>query len=146
MDSLYNCLFLFCALPPANCKLSKLCNFLLYFVNIGTFSAKIVIIVTATWIWTWITLQFVILPFLQYIVPIAITSKLTSLQRSWVVMPPTDITPNIDMGPFELSYSSMAYNKIPVSEYRSKNTGLTVVLAEVEGPVVNGFFCVGMCK
>lgn len=58
-------------------------------------------------------------------------------------MPPTDITPNVDMGAFELSYSLKAYNKIPVSEYKSKNTGLTVVIAEVEGPIVNGFFCVG---
>lgn len=61
-------------------------------------------------------------------------------------MPPTDSTPNIEMGAFELSYSLLAYDKIPVSEYKSKNTGLTVVLAEVEGPVVNGFFCVGMHK
>lgn len=59
-------------------------------------------------------------------------------------MPPTDSTPNIGMGAFELSYSLLAYNKIPVSEYKSKDTGLTVVIAEVEGPVVNGFFCVGM--
>lgn len=58
-------------------------------------------------------------------------------------MPPTDNTPSIDMGAFELTYSLLAYNKIPVSEYKSKDTGLTVVLAEVEGPVVNGFFCVG---
>lgn len=67
-----------------------------------------------------------------------------TLTFTWFVMPPTDSTPSIDMEAFELSYSLMAYNRIPVSEYKSKNTGLTVVIAEVEGPVVNGFFCVGM--
>lgn len=58
-------------------------------------------------------------------------------------MPPIDSTPNINTGAFELSYSLLAYNRIPISEYKSKKTGLTVVIAEVEGPVVNGFFCVG---
>ena len=31
-------------------------------------------------------------------------------------------------------------NGIPVRKYRSSATGLTIALAEVEGPVVNGFF------
>ncbi|KRT80126.1 Peptidase [Oryctes borbonicus] len=56
-------------------------------------------------------------------------------------MPPVDSTPDIKPGNFELMYSSKAYNRIPVHEYRSKETGLTLVIAEVEGPVVNGFFC-----
>ncbi|CAH1183590.1 unnamed protein product [Phaedon cochleariae] len=56
-------------------------------------------------------------------------------------MPPVDSTPSINMGNFELLYSLKAYNRIPVSEYISNKTGLTVVIAEVEGPVVNGFFC-----
>lgn len=58
-------------------------------------------------------------------------------------MPPVDITPHINMGNFELLYSLKAYGRIPVSEYISKKTGLTVVIAEVEGPVVNGYFCLG---
>lgn len=56
-------------------------------------------------------------------------------------MPPVDNTPNINMGNFELLHSLKAYNRIPISEYISKKTGLTVVIAEVDGPVVNGYFC-----
>lgn len=58
-------------------------------------------------------------------------------------MPPVDSTPDIKTGNFELLYSLNAYNRIPVHEYKSKETGLTVVIAEVDGPVVNGFFCLG---
>lgn len=58
-------------------------------------------------------------------------------------MPPVDSTPNINMGNFELLHSLIAYNVIPVSEYKSKKTGMTVVLAEVDGPIVNGYFCLG---
>lgn len=60
-------------------------------------------------------------------------------------MPPIDSTPDIKTGNYELLYSLNAYNRIPVHEYRSKETGLTVVIAEVDGPVVNGFFCLGFC-
>ncbi|XP_056630340.1 uncharacterized protein C05D11.1-like [Diorhabda sublineata] len=56
-------------------------------------------------------------------------------------MPPVDNTPTINMRNFELLYSLQAYNRIPVSEYVSKETGITVVIAEVEGPIVNGYFC-----
>ena len=31
----------------------------------------------------------------------------------------------------------------PISFYRSSKTGLSVIIAEVEGPLVNGFFTVG---
>lgn len=58
-------------------------------------------------------------------------------------MPPVDNTPNINMGNFELLHSLQAYNRIPISEYISRKTGLTVVIAEVDGPVVNGYFCLG---
>lgn len=56
-------------------------------------------------------------------------------------MPPIDNTPNLHTGNFELCYPLKAFNKIPVSEYISKKTGLTVCIAEVDGPVVNGYFC-----
>ncbi|KAJ8921035.1 hypothetical protein NQ315_015831 [Exocentrus adspersus] len=56
-------------------------------------------------------------------------------------MPPVDKTPNINMGNFQLLHSLQAYNRIPISEYISTKTGLTVVIAEVDGPVVNGYFC-----
>lgn len=59
-------------------------------------------------------------------------------------MPPVDNTPNMNLGDFELIYSLKAYDKIPISEYISKRTGLTVVIAEVGGPVVNGYFCLGI--
>ncbi|ERL93539.1 uncharacterized protein C05D11.1 [Dendroctonus ponderosae] len=56
-------------------------------------------------------------------------------------MPPADATPISNRSNFELCYSLKAFNKIPVSEYVSKETGLTVCIAQVEGPVVNGYFC-----
>ncbi|XP_054283976.1 uncharacterized protein C05D11.1-like [Macrosteles quadrilineatus] len=42
---------------------------------------------------------------------------------------------------FYLVCSSKANDLIPVHKYKSSLTGLTIVLAEVEGPVVNGYFC-----
>lgn len=57
-------------------------------------------------------------------------------------MAPTDNSPT-HTGGFELISSLEAYNRIPVYEFKSRRTGLTVVLAEVEGPVVNGYFCLG---
>ncbi|XP_066250958.1 uncharacterized protein C05D11.1-like [Euwallacea similis] len=56
-------------------------------------------------------------------------------------MPPVDKTPNVFTSNFELCYSLKAFNRIPVSEYISKKTGLTVCIAQVDGPVVNGYFC-----
>ncbi|KAJ8960912.1 hypothetical protein NQ318_020211 [Aromia moschata] len=56
-------------------------------------------------------------------------------------MPPVDRTPSINTGNFELLHSLQAYDRIPISEYISNKTGLTVVIAEVDGPVVNGYFC-----
>lgn len=59
-------------------------------------------------------------------------------------MPPTDSTPGIKSASgFEHLYSLKAYNKIPLHEYKSTKTGLTVIVAEVEGPIVNGYFCLG---
>lgn len=36
-----------------------------------------------------------------------------------------------------------ANGRIPVHKYKSELTGLTVVIGEVEGPLVNGFFKLG---
>lgn len=44
---------------------------------------------------------------------------------------------------FELLFSVKANNTIPVFKYKSKKTGLTVCIAQVEGPLVNGYFCLG---
>ena len=44
---------------------------------------------------------------------------------------------------FELLYSGKSNNVIPVYKYKSKKTGLQVVIAQVGGPVVNGYFCLG---
>lgn len=44
---------------------------------------------------------------------------------------------------FELKCSLTANNLFPVHQYVSTRTGLTVVVAEVEGPVVDGYFCLG---
>ncbi|CAL1530529.1 unnamed protein product [Lymnaea stagnalis] len=45
------------------------------------------------------------------------------------------------MANFELLYRVVCDGKIPVSQYHSKDTGLTVCIADVEGPIVNGYFC-----
>ena len=34
---------------------------------------------------------------------------------------------------------------VPIAKYKSKKTGLVVCLARVEGPLVNGYFCLGKC-
>lgn len=39
--------------------------------------------------------------------------------------------------------SAFANGRIPVNKYKSELTGLTVVIGEVEGPLVNGFFTLG---
>jgi len=44
---------------------------------------------------------------------------------------------------YELQYSGKVNEVIPVTKYRSKRTGLRIVIAEVEGPLVNGYFCLG---
>ena len=47
------------------------------------------------------------------------------------------------MDRFELLYSGKVNNLVPVYKYKSKQTGLHVAVAQVEGPLVNGFFCLG---
>jgi len=42
---------------------------------------------------------------------------------------------------YEEIASLKANNHIPVQKFRSKRTGLTVIISQVEGPVVNGYFC-----
>ncbi|KAJ9588208.1 hypothetical protein L9F63_018429, partial [Diploptera punctata] len=44
-------------------------------------------------------------------------------------------------GNFELICSLKANDVVPVHKYKSNLTGLTVVIAEVEGPVVHGYLC-----
>lgn len=34
---------------------------------------------------------------------------------------------------------------VTVEKFRSSKTGLVVCLAQVEGPIVEGFFCLGEC-
>ncbi|CAG4968392.1 unnamed protein product [Colias eurytheme] len=45
------------------------------------------------------------------------------------------------MSHFKLTSSTKASDVIPVKKYVSEKTGLTVIIADVEGPLVNGFFC-----
>uniref|UniRef100_A0A0B7A9G7 Presequence protease, mitochondrial n=1 Tax=Arion vulgaris TaxID=1028688 RepID=A0A0B7A9G7_9EUPU len=45
------------------------------------------------------------------------------------------------MSTFNFQYKVTCNGKIPVSKYRSSETGVTVFIAEVEGPIVNGYFC-----
>ena len=42
---------------------------------------------------------------------------------------------------FELQYSGEVDEVVPVFKYRSKSSGLTIVVAQVPGPLVNGYFC-----
>ncbi|XP_069695441.1 uncharacterized protein C05D11.1-like [Periplaneta americana] len=57
-------------------------------------------------------------------------------------MAPVDSSPARGRnGSFELICSLKANDLVPVHKYKSNVTGLTVVIAEVEGPVVNGYFC-----
>ena len=42
---------------------------------------------------------------------------------------------------YEVVARLKANGKVPVTKYKSKRSGLTVTLAQVEGPVVNGYFC-----
>ena len=46
-------------------------------------------------------------------------------------------------GNFELQFSGKVNDVIPVYKYRSSQTGLRTVIAQVEGPIVNGYFCLG---
>ncbi|XP_075992092.1 uncharacterized protein C05D11.1-like [Anticarsia gemmatalis] len=45
------------------------------------------------------------------------------------------------MSHFKLISSTKASDIIPVNKYVSEKTGITVIIAGVEGPLVNGFFC-----
>lgn len=44
---------------------------------------------------------------------------------------------------FKLVAKATVDDSIEVSKFRSESTGLSVVIAEVEGPVVNGHFALG---
>ena len=44
---------------------------------------------------------------------------------------------------FKLVYKANCNGKIPVFYYESVNTSLTVILAEIVGPIVHGYFCLG---
>ena len=44
---------------------------------------------------------------------------------------------------FELQYEALCNGKVPVSKYRSKESGLTVCVAQIDGPIVNGYICLG---
>lgn len=58
-------------------------------------------------------------------------------------MAPVDNSPRENMGAFDFIYSIKANDTIPVHIYKSRDTGITVCIADVEGPVVNGYFCLG---
>lgn len=47
------------------------------------------------------------------------------------------------MSHFKLLSSTKASDVIPVNKYISEKTGLKVIIADVEGPLVKGFFSLG---
>lgn len=58
-------------------------------------------------------------------------------------MAPVDNSPASNMGGFELICSLTSNDIIPVHKYKSSSTGLTVFIAEVDGPVVCGYLGLG---
>ncbi|KAJ8679467.1 hypothetical protein QAD02_015254 [Eretmocerus hayati] len=54
-------------------------------------------------------------------------------------MAPVDNSPANNMGGFELICSLKSNDTIPVHKYKSTNTGVTVFIADVDGPVVSGY-------
>ena len=48
----------------------------------------------------------------------------------------------MDGGQYEL-LASCTIGGVLAQKYRSQRTGIVVCLAQVEGPLVNGFFCLG---
>ena len=45
---------------------------------------------------------------------------------------------------YELITTAVVSGIIPVKKFRSKETGFTVCISFVDGPIVNGYFCLGM--
>ncbi|XP_043257873.1 uncharacterized protein C05D11.1-like [Colletes gigas] len=55
-------------------------------------------------------------------------------------MAPIDNSPRGNMEGFELTHSVKANDTVPIHVYKSINTGITVCIADVDGPVVCGYF------
>lgn len=53
--------------------------------------------------------------------------------------------PAANMSTLKLVTSAKVNGTIPVYKYESERTGLKIVLAQVEGPLVNGYFTLGNC-
>lgn len=47
------------------------------------------------------------------------------------------------MSHFKVIASTKASDIIPITKYVSGKTGITVIIAEVEGPIVDGYFALG---
>ena len=58
-------------------------------------------------------------------------------------MAPVDNSPAGNMSGFELICSYKSNDSIFVHKYKSLNTGITVFIADVDGPLVCGYFCLG---
>jgi Zn-dependent M16 (insulinase) family peptidase len=52
----------------------------------------------------------------------------------------TDLTMNKSEADYELLFTTKVNGVIPVHKYKSKKSALKVIIAEVDGPVVNGYF------
>ncbi|XP_034934378.1 uncharacterized protein C05D11.1-like [Chelonus insularis] len=57
-------------------------------------------------------------------------------------MAPVDNSPSSNMSGFELICTLQSNDTIPVHKYKSTKTGITLFIAEVNGPVVGGNFCI----
>ena len=47
------------------------------------------------------------------------------------------------MSTFKVQYEAVCDGRIPVSKYKSLKTGLTVCFADIDGPIINGYICLG---
>jgi hypothetical protein len=52
----------------------------------------------------------------------------------------------MDEAGFRLLFSVEADGNTSISKFKSNETGITVFIADVDGPLVNGYFCLGMPK
>jgi len=50
----------------------------------------------------------------------------------------------MDEAGFRLLFSVEADGNTSISKFKSNETGITVFIADVDGPLVNGYFCLGM--
>ena len=62
---------------------------------------------------------------------------------SWLVMAPVDKTSPDNMSGFKLISSCKSHDTFLIHKYKSISTGITVFIADIDGPLIHGNFCLG---